>query len=237
MRERRISMGLETIWNSVWQKDSYSLAETREKKAIKKCEKLFKTISISNHCSIIDIGCGGGYISNRIYEMSQSKQVVGIDFSSQAIELAKKKYKDKPITFIECTATNINLESNSIDIAVCFGLIEHIENFDLCFNEIKRILKQGGFLYLTSSNKHSFMYIHRKIKEFFKVWKYGYQKNWTVTNLEKYLLSIGFETTKINVECGVVDFKFITLLDKIINVFYKNWGRYIIYAGRLKDIE
>lgn len=230
-------MGLETIWNSVWQKDSYSLAELREEKAIKKCKKLFETIPISTHCSIVDLGCGGGYISNRIYEMSGSKQVIGIDFSSQAIALAKKRYKDKPITFIENTATDVNLKCNSVDIVVCFGLIEHIENFDLCFDEVKRILKQGGFLYLTSSNKYSFMYVHRKIKEFFRVWKYGYQKNWAVTDLEKYLLSIGFETIKLNVECGVVDFKFITLLDTIINMFYKNWGRYIIYVGRLKDIE
>lgn len=230
-------MGLEKVWNNVWGNDSYSLPKLREKKANKKCKKLFETIPIEKDWSVVDLGCGGGYISNKIYEMSGSMQIIGIDFSSKAIELAKRNCKNKPIKFMTNNATSIDIESNSIDMVVCFGLIEHIENYDLCFQEIIRILKKEGVLYLTSSNKHSFMYIHRKIKEFFKVWKYGYQKNWTLSGLDSFLKSLGFEKISLSVDMGIGDFKYITLIDRIVNVFNKNWGRYIVYAGRLNNIE
>ncbi|QXE18695.1 class I SAM-dependent methyltransferase [Clostridium sp. 001] len=230
-------MGLEKIWNSIWKNDSYSLPKLREEKANKKCEELFKTIPIKKDWSIIDLGCGGGYISNKIYEMSGSTEIIGIDFSSEAINLAKNNFKNKPITFMVNNATKLNLENNSADLVVCFGLIEHIENYDLCFNEITRILKKGGFLYLTSSNKHSFMYMHRKIKERLKIWKYGYQKNWKLLDLDTFLKSLGFETISINIDMGIGDFKYITIMDRIVSIFKKNWGRYIVYAGRLKGIE
>lgn len=224
-------MNLNNIWNNIWERDSYSDPKLRELKATVKLEKMLKIISICNDDVVVDLGCGGGYITKRLYDQKRCR-VIGVDFSHEAISLASQNCIGRPIEFLENSASKIDLADKTADIIVCFGVIEHIDNFADAFHEIERILKPQGYLYITSSNKNSFMYYHRKIKEFLGIWKYGYQKNWTACNLENYLKSLNFSTINLGVETGIGDFNYITYLDKLFSHIFKNWGRYIVYAGR-----
>ena len=52
---------------------------------------LFETLDdLKNAKSIIDIGCGAGYLTNSISYVFPDKKVLGIDFNSVATERAKK---------------------------------------------------------------------------------------------------------------------------------------------------
>jgi 2-polyprenyl-3-methyl-5-hydroxy-6-metoxy-1,4-benzoquinol methylase len=224
-------MMLNKIWDKIWSNDSYSMPEVRIEKAVEKINIMNKVIRIDRNTTIIDLGCGGGYISKYIYDNNQCN-IVGVDFSSEAIEVAKKNCAGLPISFFCSSADKTELLDNIADVVVCFGVLEHIEDINSTINEILRILKNNGLLFITSSNKKSFMYYHRKIKEILKVWKYGYQKNWHPLELKKYMEKHGFVTEYFDSCLGIGDFKYITIFDTLLRLFDKQWGRYIIYAGR-----
>lgn len=164
------------VWDRVWEKDGYSAPDLRKLKACKKVDKLFEILpTLDENMVLVDIGCGGGYVSKEIYDRIHNK-IICIDESYEAIKLAKKNLNGLPIEFINCSGTSIPLKDSIADIVLCVGSLEHIKDIDKCIGEIIRILKPEGYLYIVSSNRYSFMYFHRKIKEFLHIWKYGYQK-------------------------------------------------------------
>lgn len=92
---------------------------------------------------ILDIGCGTGHFLNRIHdEVSESWTLYGIDSSSKAIEIGKQRYIN--INFIKGSISRELVKSESIDIIVSYGSIEHIsridrllENFDMIYSALK----------------------------------------------------------------------------------------------------
>jgi SAM-dependent methyltransferase len=57
------------------------------------------------------------------------------------------------ITFIQTEVPPLNgIEDNSVNFVVTFQVIEHIENDELFLKEIKRVLKPGGKLIMTTPN-------------------------------------------------------------------------------------
>ena len=50
--------------------------------------------------------------------------------------------------FLDCTDMH-SIESNSYDLVVSKVMLEHVKNFDIALDEIKRILKPGGLAWIT----------------------------------------------------------------------------------------
>ena len=71
--------------------------ETREKRLI----QLTKYIEIKKKCTILDFGCGTGYLYEFLKKKKFKGKYLGIDISNEAISLAKKKFfKQKNVTFV-----------------------------------------------------------------------------------------------------------------------------------------
>lgn len=51
---------------------------------------------------------------------------------------------------IQCEATSVPLPENHIDVILCTEVLHDIAEPDLFFNEVYRLLKPGGYLFLTS---------------------------------------------------------------------------------------
>jgi len=62
--------------------------ETREKRLI----QLTKYIEIKKNCTILDFGCGTGYLYEFLKKKKFKGKYLGIDISNEAINLAKKKF-------------------------------------------------------------------------------------------------------------------------------------------------
>jgi 2-polyprenyl-3-methyl-5-hydroxy-6-metoxy-1,4-benzoquinol methylase len=100
---------------------------------------------------VLDIACGEGYGS---YLMANDAfSVTGIDINSIVIEKAREKYKRSNLQFLQGPADKIPVEDHVFDIVVSFETIEHLENHQLIFNEIKRVLKPEGVLIISTPNK------------------------------------------------------------------------------------
>jgi 2-polyprenyl-3-methyl-5-hydroxy-6-metoxy-1,4-benzoquinol methylase len=106
---------------------------------------------------VLDIGC---YIGTDVFMLPKTDQQVetwAIDVSEDAIDYAKKlakMRKEKKIHFGVHDANNpFKYKSNFFDVIICLEVIEHLHNPLTFLKEMKRILKKGGTLILSTPNE------------------------------------------------------------------------------------
>ena len=102
---------------------------------------------------VADIGCNTGTLS--LIWAEQGHCVFGVDVSAEFVELAKERAKaaNLDIDFQVGTATALPLPEGSMDICLAPELLEHVEDWEKCLDEFTKVLKSGGMLFLTTSNR------------------------------------------------------------------------------------
>ena len=102
---------------------------------------------------VLDIGSGG--VLN--YDIIAAKQLVAIDYSVKAIDLAAFP---KSADLVQGDGTRLPFASGSFDCVVMQFLIHHLaknnyaltlQNVDLCLNEAHRVLRPGGKMLIMES--------------------------------------------------------------------------------------
>lgn len=153
-------------------------------------EMLFQKVLSLNKKSvrILDLGCGTGLG----YEMIQSQclklgikiEYVGLDISEEMIRIANKKFNR--VTNVNFVVGNMNelrtLESNNFDL-VCsiFGSFSHTDDYNHTLDEIKRILRRNGKLFLMVYSRFSFRNICKAVFRF-KWKKLAFKQSYDVRN-------------------------------------------------------
>ncbi len=223
------------IWDSVWKEDKYSSKNLRKHKAKIKTDVLLKHISPQSNWKIVDLGCGGGYVTEEIYSRIKCS-IIGVDFSGEAIKLCENRLGHLPIKFIKSNVCNTNIQNEYADLVICCGIIEHIKEPEKLFNEIYRILKPNGYIFVTTSNLVSTIWPQRLIKQWLRRWSYGYQKNWTKNGISKLLENQNFNVLHTEMITDSGDYKLLGFFDRMILMVYKYAGRYIVLWGRKRNV-
>ena len=128
----------------------FSIAEDGENKVGSYLEEICKDKIV------LDAGCGTGKFLNILEE--KSKKYIGIDLSDKQLEKAKAKSNKDTSEFICSNLSNINLESNKVDLIVCswvLGTIIDLDERTKCINELKRLLKSKGTIILIENDENS----------------------------------------------------------------------------------
>ncbi len=103
---------------------------------------------------VLDIACGEGYGSNLLAEVANS--VIGVDISPETIDHAQSIYQKKNLDFKVGSCAQIPLADASVDLVVSFETIEHHNEHEQMMREIKRTLRPGGLLILSTPNKREY---------------------------------------------------------------------------------
>ena len=101
---------------------------------------------ISTSDVVLDVACGWG--AGTAILAKRSLLSIGIDLEENYIRYARLKYKLGNLKYIISDAMNIPLLSNSVDFVISMHTIEHLRNDILFLEEISRILKREGFLFI-----------------------------------------------------------------------------------------
>lgn len=73
---------------------------------------------------------------------------LGIEYSSVAVEQGKKRFGET-LNVVQGDATELDLESNSVDFLFTFATLEHIPEIEKALSEIERVLKKEAIAYLS----------------------------------------------------------------------------------------
>jgi ubiquinone/menaquinone biosynthesis C-methylase UbiE len=140
--------------------------------------------------SVLEIGCGTGYGAN--YLSHFVSDIAAIDISKKCVTYCHIKHKKEKLNFLQASGLNIPLKDCSIDVAVSFQVIEHIEPKKVgdYLSEIKRVLKDGGVFVASTPNKKL------RLLPFQRPWNPEHKKEYNHSNFKKTLSSI-FEEVKV----------------------------------------
>ena len=96
---------------------------------------------------ILDVGCGTGYFSYKAAK--KGADVLGIDFSAEAIEIAQSKYQHSHLKYQQMDVKKIE---GKYDVIVSIGTLEHMDNPLQILKLFKRHLNPKGKIIITSPN-------------------------------------------------------------------------------------
>ena len=129
-------------------KDDYNAWAYQYDNNINPTRDLDKTVtkeSLSNidFFKVLELGCGSG--KNTEWLITKADKLVGLDFSKNMLDLARKKITSKKVTFINADLNEKwPVNNNSFDLATINLTLEHIEILDHIFNSLFMKLTQGG---------------------------------------------------------------------------------------------
>ncbi len=107
---------------------------------------------------ILDIGCGGGLISEPMSRLGAS--VTGIDASEKNIAIAKMHSKESGlnIDYISTSPENLN-DFEKYDVILNLEIVEHVENVELYIQSCQKLLKSNGLMFTATLNRSLTSYI------------------------------------------------------------------------------
>lgn len=99
--------------------------------------------------NILDVGCGTGICAIQIAK-DDRYEVAGIDTSAEMIKMCEKNAKEEGVTadFRVATASRLPFEDQAFDMVVSNGSLHHWEKPVEAFNEMYRVLKPGGSVFV-----------------------------------------------------------------------------------------
>jgi GT2 family glycosyltransferase/SAM-dependent methyltransferase/glycosyltransferase involved in cell wall biosynthesis len=101
---------------------------------------------------LLDIACGEGYGAHLLAQ--RAELVIGVDISEPAIAHAAQRYGNQSnLKYVVGGCERIPLGTATIDTAVSFETIEHVEGQRELLSELRRVIKPDGLLILSSPNK------------------------------------------------------------------------------------
>ncbi len=119
-------------------------------------KKLVKWLSADQPKTILDVATGTGDLAIAL-QRGTGADIVGLDLSQQMLNVGIDKVKrlqlDGKIKMMKGDAENLPFEDNNFDaVTVAFGA-RNFENLEKGLNELKRVVKSGGSVYILEFSK------------------------------------------------------------------------------------
>ena len=102
-------------------------------------------------CDVLDVASGEGYGSALLAQTAKS--VVGVEISDDAFAHAVSSYPRSNLRFLQGDARQLPLDPSSVDVVVSFETLEHFFEHDRFVKEVRRVLRPGGRLILSSPER------------------------------------------------------------------------------------
>ncbi|CAI9085921.1 class I SAM-dependent methyltransferase [Candidatus Methylacidiphilum fumarolicum] len=137
--------------------DSIELAESYEKFSDSQFfhgKVLINMLKIKSSDFVLDIGCGTGRLTQYISELLRGGKIIGIDPLPYRIKIAKEKETKNLFFEVGGTLDLHRFQENSFDCILLNSVFHWIENKAEALEQIKRILKPGGRVGISTGDKN-----------------------------------------------------------------------------------
>lgn len=133
------------IWDNRWSSKDVS---SKHKRHLKKQSYMsyYTEKYLPKNSSIIEGGCGLGQVVSELHMTGY--QVIGVDTAEETLDRVKKLFPKLPVEVGD--VTKLKFKDSYFDGYWSLGVIEHDpDGYDLIIKEMLRVIKPGGYLFLT----------------------------------------------------------------------------------------
>jgi SAM-dependent methyltransferase len=99
---------------------------------------------------IVDVGCGDGAATGLAAARNPDHHVMGLDWSADALRRAKLLGLNLVRGGVD--APGLPVATGTVDVVIMSELIEHLVDTDSAIDEVRRVLRPGGSLLLSTPN-------------------------------------------------------------------------------------
>jgi len=99
---------------------------------------------------MLDLGAGAGIVADMNFR-GQVKWVCGVDLDPRVL---KNQYLDEAAL---ANIVDLPYPDNSFDLVISDNVMEHVEDPELVFREVYRVLKTGGIFFFKTPNRLHYM--------------------------------------------------------------------------------
>jgi len=104
---------------------------------------LNRALGLCSSGKILDVGCGSGKMLRNVIG---DYEKYGVDINIHLIK--KAKMKDLNSSYIVGNSNNFPYESETFDLVMCHSVIHHLEDPRKTIDEILRVVKPGGAIFI-----------------------------------------------------------------------------------------
>ncbi len=101
--------------------------------------------------TVLDAASGTGYGTALLAQAA--RYAVGVDISGEAVTYSRRHFLRPNVRFIQMDCTNLGFATATFDLVCAFEMIEHIPDYCGVLGEMRRVLRQGGRLVLSTPNR------------------------------------------------------------------------------------
>lgn len=119
-------------------------------------QKILKYLgSRSSSGTILEIGCGNGWLSNQLARHT-GREVLGVDINKTEIQQAARLFNDSPnLTFLLGEFTAVALLERRFDAIILASSIQYFENIDKLIDTLLRMITDNGEIHIVDSPIYS----------------------------------------------------------------------------------
>ena len=119
-------------------------------KRLKFIEDQLKHHEIKAGAKVLDVGCGNGIISMHLGRLGYN--VLGVELSEDALEVAKRNNDLENVEFRQENAEKLQLEGLKFDVVICSEVLEHLFEPENLLLPLHALLKDDGIFIATVPN-------------------------------------------------------------------------------------
>ena len=106
-------------------------------------QALIKNYNLTNESSVLDVGCGKGYLLYEMKLLLPNLRISGFDISNHGLATAKQEVKEQ--LFIHRAQDPFPFQKNEFDLAISLGCLHNLRIFELemALKEMERVASNG----------------------------------------------------------------------------------------------
>ncbi len=133
-------------------KDYHAMTDGSGKQTHPHVRLLLERVRPDDLC--VEFGCGGGTVLAEV--SARARQAVGIDVAALALARARERLRTRGnCSLIQSDVGRVPLPDGVVDVAYSLEVLEHVWDPLLVLNEMLRVLRPGGLLFVTAPNGFS----------------------------------------------------------------------------------
>jgi ubiquinone/menaquinone biosynthesis C-methylase UbiE len=97
---------------------------------------------------VMDLACGPGFLSKELKNNAPNLHIVALDNSDESLRMARSNLSQTDVEIVNGSVYEIPFPNDSFDAVICKDSLHHFNDVIRAFQEIYRIVKPGGYIYI-----------------------------------------------------------------------------------------